>query len=41
MEFLEKAQPGFGQTDDGDASGTTYLLGGVIEETHASALTAP
>jgi hypothetical protein len=40
MEFLEKAQPGFGQANDGDASGATYLLGGVIEETHASALTA-
>lgn len=36
-----KAQSGFGRTDDGGTSGTTYLLGGVVEETYASVLVAP
>jgi hypothetical protein len=36
MEFWVKAQLGFGRSDDGDVSGATYLLGGVIDEPHAS-----
>lgn len=34
--FWEKAQLGFGQANDSDILGARYLLGGVIEESHAS-----
>jgi hypothetical protein len=34
--FWVKAQLGFGRTGDGDASGATFLLGGVVVEPHAS-----
>jgi hypothetical protein len=32
MVFWTKAQLGFGRADNGDASGATYLLGGVVDE---------
>jgi hypothetical protein len=32
MEFWAKAQPDFGRADDGDASGATYLLRGIVDE---------
>jgi hypothetical protein len=32
MKFWAKAQPGFGWADDGDASGATYLLRGIVDE---------
>ena len=36
MEFWTKARLGSGRADDGDDSGTTYLLGGVVVELHVS-----
>ena len=36
MESVAKVQFGFGRADDDDASGATYLLGGVVVELHAS-----
>jgi hypothetical protein len=32
MEFWAKAQLSFGRADDGDASGATYLLRGIVDE---------
>jgi hypothetical protein len=41
MVWREKAQPGFDRVNDGDASGATYLLGGVAVQPHVSALASP
>jgi hypothetical protein len=36
MEFWVKARLSFGRADNGDVSGATYLLEGIIDEPHAS-----